>query len=282
MNEIHNLRMGKWAMENIILITGALEFIENNLTENIKTDDIAKKLYCSKSTIEKLFRYVTNMSIRDYLIRRRMSKAAIEIAGSADDASLLNLALKYGYNSNEAFTRAFKSVWHITPSEYKKNPARYELFPAFNLESELMEDVNMKGRKKVDISELYDFIKVRKDCYFVGVDIKGLIPINEISREAGDIAILTAMNRLDMAAGEEDIVFRIGGDEFVALTNSCDKEYAENMVKEVLSHNGETFKYGELDIPLSLYATCYKLEKSNIRYSELFVKMQQQLDVAKK
>ena len=51
---------------------------------------------------------------------------------------ILDVALKYGYNSHEAFTRAFKSVWNITPSEYRKNPVRYELFPAFRLEKELM------------------------------------------------------------------------------------------------------------------------------------------------
>jgi AraC family transcriptional regulator len=53
------------AVENVILITKALVFIEENLTNEIKTDDIAKELYCSKSLIEKLFRYVTNMSIRE-------------------------------------------------------------------------------------------------------------------------------------------------------------------------------------------------------------------------
>lgn len=263
-------------MENLLLITRALAFIEDNLTEDIKTDDIVKELYCSKSSIEKLFRFVTNMSIRDYLIRRRMSRAAKDIV-TFSDASLLKLALKYGYSSNEAFTRAFKKVWHITPSEYRKKPVRFELFPALKLEPELMEDENMKSKKKVDISELYDYIKERRNCYFVGVDIKSLIPINEISREAGDIAILTALKRLEMASGDDDIVFRIGGDEFVALTDSQDRTYAEKIVNEILSHNGETFRYGKMDIPLMLYATSYKIQDEDIRYAELFSQMQYQL-----
>ena len=267
-------------MENLLLITRALALIEDTLTEDVKTDDIARELYCSKSSIEKLFRYVTNMSIRDYYIRRRMSKAAKDIV-SCPDVSFLDLAVKYGYSSNEAFTRAFKNVWHVNPSEYRKNPMRFELFPAFRLEPELMEDENMNSKKKVDISELYDYIKERRNCYFVGVDIKSLIPINEISHEAGDIAILTALNRLAAASGEEDIVFRIGGDEFVALTNSEDKEYADKIVSEILSHNGETFRYGEMDIPLALHVTSYKIESQKIRYAELFAKLQSQLDCAK-
>ena len=73
------------------------------------------------------------------LITRRMSRAARDLAADPEEAAILDVALKYGYNSHEAFTRAFKSVWNITPSEYRKNPVRYELFPAFRLEKELME-----------------------------------------------------------------------------------------------------------------------------------------------
>ena len=267
-------------MEKLLLITEALEYIEANLTEDIKTDDIAQKLYCSKSSLEKLFKYVTNLSIKDYSIRRRMSIAAREINRNPE-VSLLDLALKYGYSSNEAFTRAFRGVWHVNPSEYRKNPSRFELFPALKLEQELMEDEAMKMKKKVDISELYDVIKKRQNCYFVGVDIKSLVPINDISLEAGDIAILTALNRLENACGEDDIVFRIGGDEFVALTNSESEEYADKIVKEVLSHNAEPFDYKGKEIPLSLYSVCYKIETDGVRYAQLFSELQNQLDMVK-
>lgn len=267
-------------MEKLILITEALAFIEANLTEEVKTEDIAAALFCSKSRLEKLFRYATNMSIKDYSIRRRMSRAARDMARDTE-ISLLDLGIKYGYGSNEAFTRAFKSVWHVSPSEYRKNPKSYELFPALKLEQELMEDKKMKTRKKVDISELYDFLKERKDCYIVLADIKSLIPINDISIEAGDIAILTALNRLESAAGENDVVFRIGGDEFVAVTDSQDPEYAEGIISELLSHNDEPIVWNGREIPLSLYAVSYKHEKRNIRYAELFSNLQQKIETVK-
>jgi len=267
-------------MEKLILITEALEYIEANLTEEIKTDDIAEALYCSKSTIEKLFKYVTNISIKDYSIRRRMSRAAKEL-NTNPEISLLDLGIKYGYGSNEAFTRAFKSVWHVSPSDYRKNPMRFELYPALKFEPELMEDEKMKSKKKVDISELYDYIRDRENCYIVAVDIKCLIPINDISVEAGDLAILTALGRLENACGEDDIVFRIGGDEFVAVTGSKEEEYAMNIVRKVLGRNGETFEWNGRKIPLNLYATAYKHEKRPLRYAELFSNLQEQLDVIK-
>jgi hypothetical protein len=64
----------------------------------------------------------------------------------------------------------------------------------------------------------------------------------------------------------------------VALTNSEDREYAEKIVREVLSRNGETIKYKEMDIPLSLYVTSYQVESDNLKYADLFSQMQTVLD----
>ncbi len=111
----------------------------------------------------------------------------------------------------------------------------------------------MADRKKVDISELYDCIKERKGCYLVLGDIKSLIPINEISLKAGDLAIITSMKRMENAAGQEDIVFRIGGDEFVVLTNSTDEGYAKSIGVEILSHNEEHISWEGKEIPLSMF-----------------------------
>ena len=267
-------------MDKVGLITEALEVIENNLTSEISTEDIAKELFCSKSSLEKLFKYVTGMSIHNYFVRRRMSKAAKELTLCPDN-SLLDLGMKYGYGSNEAFTRAFKSVWNVSPSEYRKKPVKFELYPALYLEPELMEDETMMTKKKVDISELYDYIKERKGCYVVGVDIKSLMPINDVSVKAGDVAFITALSRLESAAGDDDIVFRIGGDEFVAITSSEDESYAKAMVDQILKMNGEEFESEGRRFPLNLHATCYKLADKNLRYSELFATMQNELDICK-
>lgn len=63
-------------MEKLEILDNALEYMEQHLEEDIRTEDIAKICYCSKSTLEKLFCFVNDVSVRDYLIRRRMTKAA--------------------------------------------------------------------------------------------------------------------------------------------------------------------------------------------------------------
>jgi len=268
-------------MDSLNLIAGALFYIEANLTSEVKTEDIAGALYCSRSSLEKHFRYMTDLSIRDYCIRRRMTLAAREMT-ACPEKSLLDIAVTYGYGSHEAFTRAFRQVWHMSPSEYRKAPLKSTLFPAIRIEKEIMEDKTMREKRKPDISELYDCIKARRGSYVVGADIKGLAAINEIAAEAGDLVILEALRRLEGAAGEDDLVFRVGGDEFVLLTASTDERYAKGVIDAVQSRNWETVAYQGQDIPLNLHMTCFRLEEKPLKYSELFMEVQNRLKDAKK
>jgi len=257
-------------MQNMDLLVNSLEFIETHLKDNLKTADIANACCCSKSTLEKLFQYVYSISIHGYVIRRRMMLAAKTLI-EQPDASILSVAVEYGYNSHEAFARAFKEIWNCNPSEIRERKFS-EIFPRFK-EPIQKGDSYIMGRKSVDISRLYDLFVERKDCYFVCCDIKSLIPINNISRKAGDLAILTSMQRLNEIAGDGDIVFRIGGDEFCILTDSTDAAYAEKLAEKVKSRNGETFLYETQKIPLSLYAVAARFGGTVLKYNELFTEL---------
>ncbi len=254
-------------MDNFELLSTALSYLEEHLNERITTEDVARACFCSKSTLEKLFRCVNNISIHDYVIRRRMTKAAKALIADKE-RSILDIALEYGYNSNEAFTRAFKQVWHCKPSELRTQTRCPELYPRFLVDPSNNGEQRMK---KVDISELYDLIKERRDCYFICCDIKHLVPINEISRTAGDIAILESLNRMNKVAGEEDMVFRIAGDEFVLLTDSSDLSYAEQLAAQLHNMNGTPILYENREIPLSLYIAISRLEEAESRsHTEMY------------
>ena len=112
------------------------------------------------------------------------------------------------------------------------------------------------ARMDKDGNLLDDFIKARKDCWFISCDIASLVPINEISREAGDIAILESMRRMEKASGDEDLIFRIGGDEFVIL--------------KLFALNGKLLPYDKKDVPLNLYAVLRKNDFKALKYNELF------------
>ena len=253
-------------MQNIELLMSALEYIEVHLCDEIKTEDVATFCFCSKSTLEKLFRGVHDVSVHEYIVRRRMMLAAKKLS-EEPGLSILDVALEYGYSTHESFARAFEQVWNCKPSEFRK--AKFtELFPRLNVPPAKGDNYIMQ-RRHVDISELYDLFQERKDCYFVVCDIKYMIYINEISRKAGDLAILEQMQRMTTAAGEEDIVFRIGGDEFCILTVSNEAAYANQIAERIRSMNEQTFSYDGREIPLSLHVAVVSLQECS-RYDEVF------------
>ncbi len=255
-------------MNNIELLSNALEYIENNINENITPEGVANACYCSKSHLQKIFKYVNDYSIKEYIIKRRITKAARDLVYNTNE-SILDIALKYCYSSPEAFTRAFEQVWQCKPSVFRKEAKFTELCPKQML---LVEngDIRMNGRTQVDITNLYDLFVERKECYFVCCDISYFISINEISRKAGDLALLEVLRRMEKAAGEDDIIFRIGGDEFVLLTNNKDMAYALNIADSILKMNGQTFVYEDKEIPLNLYSAVTQYNGSSINYNELF------------
>lgn len=188
-------------MRNLKILMAALEYIEVNLRDDLRTAEIARACFCSKSTLEKLFRGVHHISVHDYIIRRRMMLAARALSRNPGN-SILEVALEYGYSTHESFARAFEQIWNCKPSEFRT--AKFtELFPRFMTPLEKGDDLIMRHRH-VDISELYDLFQKRKDCYFVLCDIKHMVSINEISHKAGDLAILEQMRRMKSSSGEED------------------------------------------------------------------------------
>ena len=253
-------------MQNIELLVLALEYIEVHLCDEIKTEDVAAFCFCSKSTLEKLFRGVHDISVHEYIVRRRMMLAAKKLS-KEPKLSILDVALEYGYSTHESFARAFEQVWNCKPSEFR-NAKFTELFPRLNVPPAKGDNYIMQ-RRHVDISELYDLFQERKDCYFVVCDIKHMISINEISRKAGDLAILEQMRRMTAASEEADIVFRIGGDEFCILTASDESAYANQIAERIQSMNRQTFSYEDREIPLILHVAVVSLKECN-RYEEVF------------
>jgi len=258
-------------MNKIEILTYALEFIEENLHNDIKTQDVAEACFCSKSALEKMFRCINRLSVHEYMVKRRMTIAARMLA-SDRNVNVLDVALACGYSTNESFTRAFKNVWNCNPSEFKARKATFELFP--RRYPTIYDGGADMGKHVVDISEMYDLFVQRKNCYFVHCDIKGLISINAISYKAGDMAILESMKRMESEAGDDDIVFRIGADEFVMLTNSEDKSYAENISDRIKAYNGQPILFDEVEIPLELYTGCIKFNGRTLKYSDLYYQLE--------
>lgn len=257
-------------MRNFLALTESIAYIEANLTEPITREAIAGHCYVSLSLLEKLFRYALHLSIKDYLTRRRMTQAAGDILKSG--LSVTEIAAKYQYNSPEVFLRAFRQVWQTTPSRFKKKWKFSGIFPKHDFAYTKGEDLEM-ARKKVDLSEAYDFFRQRRGTYVICFDIHGLMPINAFSSKAGDQAILTAAARLNDAAGEDMLVLRIGGDEFALVTGLTDLDAVKCLSSRITALNGTPFLFEGREIPLHLWAGITTIPDDTLRYSDLFTDM---------
>lgn len=257
------------ALKNFWIFVSAINYIEDNLCDTITQEDIAKNCFCSLSTLQKLWKYCTHTTIKEYISKRRLTKSAEELL--AGKLSVTDIAFKYQYNSAEVFTRAFTKLWGVAPSKFKSEWKFSGIFPRI-----VPDENNVGGNymgKKVDISQLYDELKSQAGCYVLCFDIVGLMPVNEnIGRGAGDKVILEALKRLDSVAGDDMTIFRIGGDEFVIVTGKYDKDEAEEIANKVICKNGDTVEYEGQSIPVSMRVGATKYSDKGFRYSDLYEK----------
>lgn len=254
------------------VLSTALCYIEENLISGVTPEQCAEKCCYSLSNLQKLFRCAFHIGISDYISRRRLTLAAGELIET--DASVLDIALKYGYNSHEVFTRAFMRLWGITPSRFRKSSKFSEIFPKLSAATEVRDkegNIIMSSKKRFDISHLYEYIKQHNGKYAVSFDMVHLMYINDTyGHSAGDLAIAECLRRIDEAADDSMLPIRIGGDEFVLITDYSDIADAQAVADKILALNGNTVKSGECEFEVSMRAGFVVIPKGKLRYSELF------------
>ncbi|WP_028545407.1 effector binding domain-containing protein [Paenibacillus taiwanensis] len=106
-------------MDHYNRIQAAIDFMELHLQEELQIEQIAKAACFSAFHFQRLFQAISGFSVQTYIRRRRLSEAAIVLKST--DRNILDVALDYQYNSQEAFTRAFDSCFGITPAKYRSS-----------------------------------------------------------------------------------------------------------------------------------------------------------------
>lgn len=101
-------------MEWLNHLNDALEYIEKHLDGEIEINQMARLAHCSDFHFQRMFSHVMNIPLAEYIRRRRMTKAAQDLQNTSD--KIVDIALRYGYESPTSFNRAFQSVHGIAPS----------------------------------------------------------------------------------------------------------------------------------------------------------------------
>ena len=115
-------------MEWLKKLNAAIDYIESNLDNDISFDEAARIACCSTFYFQRVFTYVSGISLSEYIRRRRMTQAAFELQRT--DMKVLDVALKYGYASPTSFNRAFQSVHGVSPAAARNIGSTLNAYPA--------------------------------------------------------------------------------------------------------------------------------------------------------
>lgn len=122
-------------MEWTEAISKAIEYIENNITEDIFVEDIAKHVNISAFYFQKGFTLLCGYTITEYIRNRRLALAAGELM--VDSTKVIDVAMKYGYDSPDSFTKAFSRFHGVTPSMVQKNSIMIKSFAPLKIKLSL-------------------------------------------------------------------------------------------------------------------------------------------------
>lgn len=118
-------------------LQNAIDYIEEHLTEELEIEVIAAQSGLSTFYFQRIFNILCDFSLGEYIRNRRLTLAGNEL--SSTDARVIDIALKYGYDTPESFARAFSKFHGITPSQARKNSSTLKSF------SRLSVEINLKG-----------------------------------------------------------------------------------------------------------------------------------------
>ena len=119
----------------------AINYIENNLLESISVGDVANYIHSSPDYFARVFNIVTGISISEYIRNRRLTLAGAEIVTT--QAKVIDVALKYGYDSPDSFAKAFMRFHGVTPAAAKTSDVQLKHFHPVSIKISIQGGFNM-------------------------------------------------------------------------------------------------------------------------------------------
>ncbi|MDE6892356.1 MAG: AraC family transcriptional regulator, partial [Lachnospiraceae bacterium] len=145
-------------MEWVDRLNESMEYIEAHLSDGIDYEQLGRIACCSAYHFQRMFTYMAGVTLSEYIRRRRMSLAAVDLQGGGE--KIITVAQKYGYQSPTAFNRAFQSVHGIAPSAVKEEGVALKSFPAMTFK------ITVKGADEMNYR-----IETREAFRIVGISV---------------------------------------------------------------------------------------------------------------
>ena len=122
----------------------AMDYIEENLADEISYNKAAQIVCCSTYHFQRMFSFIADVPLSEYIRRRRLTSATFDLQGS--DIKIIDLAFKYGYESPEAFSRAFKKLHGVMPTAARDLGITLKAYPKLSFFITIKGDTEMNYR----------------------------------------------------------------------------------------------------------------------------------------
>jgi len=220
-------------------MNNAIAYIESNLVGKIDYNEAAKIARCSVYHFQRFFSFIAEIPLSEYIRRRRLTLAAFELQNN--EVKVIDVALKYGYESPEAFARAFKSMHGIAPTSAKDKGSRLKAYPCMTFHISIKGEAEMNYR--IEQKEAFEMFGVNTDISTVDNQNYVSIPkFWEACRSDGTMERIRTAGNLD-----ENTPLH------AAMYNCTDTSHAY-MIGHLIPASGTPEDFFTLSVPASTWA----------------------------
>lgn len=142
-----------------------IEYIEKNLYEEISYKKLSQLLGVNEYTMHRIFLFITNYTLAEYIRKRRLSMSALDLLEEKE--KIIDIAIKYKYESSQSFSRAFKKMMGFNPSEINSHQNNIKFFSKYELiDEEITDEFNYHIEKNIEFKLYAISMKTTiKDCH---------------------------------------------------------------------------------------------------------------------
>ncbi len=235
-------------MDWLARMNRALDYIEMNISGEIELIEVASQACCSSYQFQRMFSFITDVTLAEYIRRRRLTLAAIDLLNS--DAKVIDIALKYGYESPVSFARAFQSMHGVNPAMARQEGVALKAFPRLSFL------ISIKGAEamnyRIETKEAFQVFGIERVFQTNGGDEAPTTPgeswqqchangeVERLAANAGDLPVFLSRDLYKVHA--------------VCSYRKTESETFPYMLCSFKSESSKTDGYSEITIPSHTWA----------------------------
>lgn len=157
----------------------AICYIEDNITEPLEYERIAREMNISSFYFQKIFSILCGYTVGEYIRNRRLTLAGSELMNT--DAKIIDIALKYGYDTPEGFTRAFTRFHGVTPTAARRGNVSLRQFTRLSVIITLKGGDNMSSKNECEVKSNLSYKIEHKSAFSIIAKTQRFTKLNDVS-----------------------------------------------------------------------------------------------------